>query len=100
MINIEQDKHWLVRWGPSPLPQSVLTELDFIYRRRWETLLAVDELVAKVYATLKTKDLLTDTYIIFTSDNGYHVGKYNQRLNKILMSVIYLIFGIDIVFFF
>lgn len=62
--------------GPSPLPQSILPELDNVYRRRWETLLAVDELVMKVYQALEAKNILNNTYIIFTSDNGYHIGKY------------------------
>ncbi|KAK0094844.1 hypothetical protein PV326_009828 [Microctonus aethiopoides] len=70
----QANKHWLVRMGPSPLPQSILPELDNVYRRRWETLLSVDELIMKVYQALKAKNILNNTYIIFTSDNGYHIG--------------------------
>lgn len=65
-----------MRLGQSPLPNSVLISLDDAYRRRWETLLSVDELVNDVYTQLKRKGLLDDTYIIFTSDNGYHIGNY------------------------
>lgn len=72
-----QDKHWLVRSGLSPLPSSVVTSLDQIYRRRWETLLSLDELVSNVHTQLKTKKLLDDTYIIFTSDNGFHIGNHS-----------------------
>lgn len=64
--------------GRSPLSNDIVTKLDNIYRRRWETLLAVDELVEDVYNQLKSKDLLDDTYIIFTSDNGYHVGAFRH----------------------
>ncbi|XP_053976452.1 N-acetylglucosamine-6-sulfatase-like [Hylaeus volcanicus] len=78
----QTDKHWLARRGPSPLPAHVLPELDEIYRRRWETLLAVDELVTNVYETLKTRDLLNNTYIIFTSDNGYHIGQFSMPMDK------------------
>lgn len=60
--------------GPSPLPDNLLPKLDEIYRKRWETLLAVDELVRNVYQALKMENLLDKTYIIFTSDNGYHIG--------------------------
>lgn len=63
-----------MRKGPSPLPDNLLSKLDEIYRRRWETLLAVDELVTNVYQTLMTQNLLNHTNIIFTSDNGYHIG--------------------------
>lgn len=60
--------------GPSPLPDNLLPKLDEIYRKRWETLLAVDELVGNVYQALKMENLLDKTYIVFTSDNGYHIG--------------------------
>lgn len=61
--------------GPIPIPQSVLPKLDKVYRKRWETLLAVDEMIASIHLTLQKKNILDNTYIIFTSDNGYHVGK-------------------------
>ncbi|XP_076618807.1 N-acetylglucosamine-6-sulfatase [Colletes latitarsis] len=78
----QMDKHWLVRRGPSPLPDNLLPELDDIYRRRWETLLAVDELVTNVYQNLKKQNLLNSTYIIFTSDNGYHIGQFSMPMDK------------------
>ncbi|NP_001153351.1 glucosamine (N-acetyl)-6-sulfatase precursor [Nasonia vitripennis] len=78
----QRDKHWLVRRGPSPLPDSVVARLDDIYRKRWESLLAVDELVQKVYSQLKSQNLLDDTYIIFTSDNGFHVGQFSLPYDK------------------
>ncbi|XP_012281977.1 N-acetylglucosamine-6-sulfatase isoform X2 [Orussus abietinus] len=76
------DKHWLVRMGPAPLPSSVIQKLDDLYRHRWETLLAVDELVQSVYNALQSKSLLDDTYIIFTSDNGYHIGQFSMPQDK------------------
>lgn len=79
---IQNDKHWLVRRGPSPLPNSLLPKLDKIYSRRWETLLAVDELVTNVHNMLEQKNLLNDTYIIFTSDNGYHIGQFSMPIDK------------------
>ncbi|XP_076178935.1 N-acetylglucosamine-6-sulfatase isoform X2 [Ptiloglossa arizonensis] len=78
----QMDKHWLVRKGPSPLPDNLLSKLDEIYRRRWETLLAVDELVTNVYQTLMTQNLLNHTNIIFTSDNGYHIGQFSMPMDK------------------
>ncbi|CAL7944854.1 unnamed protein product [Xylocopa violacea] len=78
----QMDKHWLVQRGPSPLPDDLLPTLDDIYRRRWETLLAVDELVKNVYQILKLQNLLNSTYIIFTSDNGYHIGQFSMPIDK------------------
>ncbi|XP_012138591.2 N-acetylglucosamine-6-sulfatase [Megachile rotundata] len=78
----QSDKHWLVQQGPSPLPNDLLPKLDDIYRRRWETLLAVDELVTNIYQALKFQNLLNNTYMIFTSDNGYHIGQFSQPIDK------------------
>lgn len=63
---------------PSPLPASMLPELDRAYASRWESLLAVDEMVADVMAALEKKNSMKDTYVIYTSDNGYHVGELEQ----------------------
>lgn len=78
----ELDKHWLVRMPPSPLPESVLQTIDLFYRKRWQTLLAVDELVESVYNKLNERGLLENTYIVFTSDNGYHLGQFSMPFDK------------------
>ncbi|XP_050679635.1 N-acetylglucosamine-6-sulfatase-like [Leptidea sinapis] len=76
------DKHWMMTMPPAPLPQSTMAELDRVYRSRWETLLSVDEMVADIVEALDTNNLLEDTYIIYTSDNGYHIGQYSQLYDK------------------
>lgn len=78
----QSDKHWLVRRGPSPLPDDILPQLDEVYRKRWQTLLALDELVLNIYHALKIQNLLDNTYLIFTSDNGYHIGQFSMPLDK------------------
>nr|XP_049698902.1 N-acetylglucosamine-6-sulfatase [Helicoverpa armigera] len=77
-----EDKHWLLRMPPSPLPDTMLPELDRVYRSRWESLLAVDEMVADVVAALDKQNVLADTYVLFTSDNGYHMGQFSQVYDK------------------
>lgn len=42
---------------------------------RWQTLLSVDDLVERIVKTLKVQGHLDNTYIFFTSDNGYHLGR-------------------------
>ncbi|XP_011500342.1 PREDICTED: N-acetylglucosamine-6-sulfatase-like, partial [Ceratosolen solmsi marchali] len=81
-ISPGKGKHWLVRMGLSPLPLDIVKSIDEIYRKRWQTLLAVDELVESVYMQLKSQDLLDNTYIIFTSDNGFHVGQFSMPYDK------------------
>ncbi|XP_059050629.1 N-acetylglucosamine-6-sulfatase-like [Achroia grisella] len=79
---VADDKHWLLRMPPSPLPDSMIPELDNAYRSRWEALLAVDEMVADVVQSLEINEFMEDTYIIYTSDNGYHIGQFSQVYDK------------------
>ena len=44
---------------------------------RWRTLLSVDDLVDQVVQALDKGKHLENTYIIFSSDNGFHLGKYD-----------------------
>jgi N-acetylglucosamine-6-sulfatase len=76
------EKHWLMTMPPSELDAGVLGDLDKIYRKRWQTLLSVDDLVEDVVITLSNLGVLNDTYIIFTSDNGYHIGQHAQPFDK------------------
>lgn len=46
----------------------------FIPACRWRTLLSVDDLVEKIVKRLEVRGELDNTYIFFTSDNGYHTG--------------------------
>lgn len=45
-----------------------------VFILRWRTLLSVDDLVEQVISTLDTEKLLENTYVIFSSDNGFHLG--------------------------
>ncbi|MCK6540684.1 MAG: sulfatase [Anaerolineales bacterium] len=47
------------------------------FRNRAETLLAVDEMILEIVRTLEQTGQLENTYIIFTSDNGFHLGEHN-----------------------
>uniref|UniRef100_A0A8B9LWU1 N-acetylglucosamine-6-sulfatase n=1 Tax=Astyanax mexicanus TaxID=7994 RepID=A0A8B9LWU1_ASTMX len=77
-----KDKHWLVRQAKTPMANSSVEYLDNAYRRRWRTLLSVDDLVEKVVKKLEVRGELENTYIIFTSDNGYHTGQFSMPLDK------------------
>ena len=41
---------------------------------RWQTLLSVDDMVEKLVKKLEDSKELNDTYIFYTSDNGFHAG--------------------------
>ncbi len=55
---------------------------DQRYRLRTLSLLAVDELVANITGTLAELDLLDNTYIFYTSDNGFHQGQHRLTNGK------------------
>lgn len=76
-----RDKPSWVRDAPLMTP-SIETEVDGLYRRRLQSLQAVDDSVARLIATLKRNDQLRDTYIVFASDNGYHLGQHRLPAGK------------------
>ena len=53
-------------------------------RTRLEMLLSVDEAVDAVGRALAAENELTNTYLIFTSDNGYFSGEHRIRQGKYL----------------
>ncbi|KAH8660228.1 alkaline-phosphatase-like protein [Xylariales sp. PMI_506] len=64
------------------LNESTVEYLDHFYRQRLRALQAVDELVDQLVARLEGAGLLDDTYIIYTSDNGYHLGQHRLPPGK------------------
>ncbi|XP_024155705.1 glucosamine (N-acetyl)-6-sulfatase (Sanfilippo disease IIID), b [Oryzias melastigma] len=77
-----KDKHWLLRQPLNPMSNSSLMFLDDAYRRRWQTLLSVDDMVEKLVKKLESIKELNDTYIFYTSDNGYHTGQFSLPIDK------------------
>ncbi|XP_043565600.1 N-acetylglucosamine-6-sulfatase [Chiloscyllium plagiosum] len=77
-----KDKHWLIRQAKTPMTNSSINFLDNTFRKRWQTLLSVDDLVEKVVKKLDAIKELENTYIFFTSDNGYHTGQFSLPIDK------------------
>lgn len=75
-------KHWLLSMQPTPLPNATLELIDDNFKNRWRTLLSVDKLVGNVVKALELKNLIDNTYIFYTSDNGYHLGQFSQPWDK------------------
>jgi arylsulfatase A-like enzyme len=65
-----------------PLTPAQLAKVDAEYRLRLESLQAVDEMVQRIVHTLEARDVLADTYLLFTSDNGYFQGEHRLRSQK------------------
>lgn len=64
------------------LNETSVQYLDHFYRQRLRALQGVDELIEQVVTQLENAGVLDDTYIIFTSDNGYHLGQHRLPPGK------------------
>jgi N-acetylglucosamine-6-sulfatase len=75
------DKPSWIRQLPR-LTASEIAEIDKRHEKRVESLQAVDDLVEGVVGTLKDQGVLSNTYIFFTSDNGFHNGEHRIPKQK------------------
>jgi N-acetylglucosamine-6-sulfatase len=55
-----------------------LAEVDQVWRDRMESLQDVDDMVGRLVGTLQERGTLENTYIVFSSDNGY--AMYDNRI--------------------
>ena len=65
-----------------PLERRFQTKIDELYRLRVQSMKGIDDLIGEVRGTLQDLGLAEDTYVIFTSDNGYHLGEFSLRAGK------------------
>ncbi|MEO8083967.1 MAG: sulfatase [Ardenticatenales bacterium] len=59
-----------------------MTAGDDLYRMRIQSMQAVDELVARLVGTLEATGELANTLVVFTSDNGFHIGQHRLPRGK------------------
>jgi arylsulfatase A-like enzyme len=57
-------------------------EIDRKFRRQVLSSTSTDRYVRRVVATLRSEGRLHDSYLIFTSDNGVHLGAHRLRSGK------------------
>jgi N-acetylglucosamine-6-sulfatase len=65
-----------------PLTAGQIATIDRSYRTRARAVESVDKLLADVEATLVRDHLARNTYIVFSSDNGYHMGQHYLARGK------------------
>jgi arylsulfatase A-like enzyme len=66
----------------SELASSEIEDLDALYRARLRSMQAVDEMIGGLLRALEESGRMGDTYIFFTSDNGFHMGQHRLRPQK------------------
>ncbi len=75
------DKPAWVRGLPSLSPADI-EKINDAYRNRLRMLLSLDEMVAGLVEELRATGELDNTYLFFSSDNGYHLGEHRVVVGK------------------
>jgi arylsulfatase A-like enzyme len=75
------DKPQFIRGLPR-LSHQVRAHVDALARKRAQSLQAVDRDVAALVAHLGRLGVLDNTYVMFTSDNGFHLGEHRMKAGK------------------
>lgn len=68
--------------GLKPLSDDEQRSIDTKFAKRARSVQAVDDMIGRVRDELKAKGLADNTYIVFSSDNGFHMGEHRLRPGK------------------
>jgi N-acetylglucosamine-6-sulfatase len=72
---------WLSHFAP--LGPGQVASIDAKFRRRAQAVQAVDRMIAQVQSRLAADGVARDTYIVFSSDNGLHMGEHRLQPGKL-----------------
>jgi arylsulfatase A-like enzyme len=75
------DKPEWVKSKP-PLTDEQIASMERIYRLKLRSMLSVEDAIKRMIEALKSVGEMDNTYIIFTSDNGFHMGEHRLNLGK------------------
>ena len=75
------DKPAVIRNLPR-LDDGAIAWLEDEYRRRLRSLQAIDDMVEAVVGALEEAGVLEQTYLVYTSDNGFHMGEHRLIAGK------------------
>ncbi len=66
-----------------PLTPRQLADVNDAFRRRARSVLAIDAMIGRIEHALAADGVARRTYIVFSSDNGYHTGEYRLLPGKL-----------------
>jgi arylsulfatase A-like enzyme len=72
---------WLA--GHRPLTRKQIGKINSAFRRRVQSVQAVDRMIGTIERTLAADGISRNTYLIFSSDNGLHTGQYRLMPGKL-----------------
>jgi N-acetylglucosamine-6-sulfatase len=72
---------WLARWPPLNAEQ--LDTIDRDFRARAQAVQAVDRMIGAIEVELAQTGLAQNTYLVFSSDNGLHMGEHRLMPGKL-----------------
>ncbi|MCA1718827.1 MAG: sulfatase, partial [Actinobacteria bacterium] len=58
------------------------SQIDRFHQERLNSMLAVDEMISSLMQELEEAGELDNTFIFFTSDNGFHTGEHRIKVGK------------------
>jgi arylsulfatase A-like enzyme len=65
-----------------PLTDADKERIDAAFRKRAQSVLAVDKMIGELRAAAAAIGQEKNTYFVFSSDNGYHMGEHRLRPGK------------------
>jgi N-acetylglucosamine-6-sulfatase len=65
-----------------PLSAADIAEIDGDYKKRAQSVLAIDAMIGALQAAVIEIGAADNTYFVFSSDNGYHMGEYRMMPGK------------------
>jgi N-acetylglucosamine-6-sulfatase len=65
-----------------PLSREQKKYMEELHRKRLQSMLAVDDMIGDLVKALHDSGELSNTYIFFTSDNGFHLGAHRLGAGK------------------
>lgn len=79
-----RDKPGFIREGPGRISGHEINRMRTEYRRTLESLKDIDDGVRRILQALWANGQLKNTYVLFTSDNGFFRGQHRLARGKIL----------------